>query len=182
MEPCPVDVSEILDVLGASVDVSGDLEVGNLTVGAEEFVAKGPAHYDVTVTNSGTGLVAAGRVALPVIAVCSRCLCDFATSIEGDVEGFYVHPGHDEDVPEEQEIEYISSDKTVDIGPALMAALILEAPFAPLHDEQCAGICPTCGADLNEGPCECPGEVPADHPFAALQSLLGEEGEGGEDR
>ena len=37
----------------------------------------------------------------------------------------------------------------------ILAGLILEAPFAPLHDEDCAGICPQCGADLNTDPCDC---------------------------
>lgn len=181
MQPCIVDVSKILDVRAATIELSGELEIGDLTVGAEEFVAKGPASYSVTVTNCGTGLVANGRIELPVTAICSRCLCDFATKIEGEVEGFYVHPGHDEDVPEEQDVEYISIDETIDLGPALLAALILDAPFAPLHDENCAGICPTCGADLNEGPCECPkGDIPAEHPFAALKSLL--ETNGGDER
>jgi uncharacterized protein len=49
---------------------------------------------------------------------------------------------------------------------------VLEAPFAPLHDEECAGICPECGADLNQGPCGCETAVRGPHPFAALEGLL----------
>ena len=56
-----------------------------------------------------------------------------------------------------------------------MAALVLEAPFAPVHDDECAGLCYTCGADLNEGGCGCEHGVSDDHPFAALGSLFEDE-------
>jgi hypothetical protein len=58
-----------------------------------------------------------------------------------------------------------------------LSALVLEAPFAPLHDAECAGICPTCGADLNEGPCGCEAQVDGAHPFAGLGDLFEEPGE-----
>jgi uncharacterized protein len=83
-----------------------------------------------------------------------------------------VRPGDDQGLPEEQEIEYIDAENHVDVLPAVMAALVLEAPFAPLHDEECAGICPACGADLNNGPCACAQNSGNDNPFAALQGLL----------
>ena len=55
-----------------------------------------------------------------------------------------------------------------------MSALVLEAPFAPLHDDDCAGICPECGADLNTEPCDCASKPDPDNPFAALGDLLDE--------
>jgi len=61
----------------------------------------------------------------------------------------------------------------VDIMDAVLSVLTLELPFAPVHDEQCKGICATCGADLNEGPCGCE-PVLRDSPFAALKGLLSE--------
>jgi uncharacterized protein len=169
-----VDVAPIFEVLGESISIDDDLALETLQVGAETFVPTGPAHMDVTITNTGTAVIAMGTVTLPVLATCARCLVEFPTEISGEVNGFYVAPGHDEGIPEEQEIEYIDAENHIDILPAVMAALVLEAPFAPLHDEQCAGICPLCGADLNEGPCGCASAPDDGHPFAALQDLLTE--------
>ncbi|HEY5540927.1 MAG TPA: DUF177 domain-containing protein [Coriobacteriia bacterium] len=168
-----VDVQSILEVLAETIEVSDDLPLDTFEVGTEVFKPQGPAHFDVTLTNTGTAIVGMGKVRLPVLATCARCLAEFPVVIEGEVDGFYIRPGQEEGLPDEQQIEYIDFDHHVDILPAVMAALILEAPFAPLHDENCAGICATCGADLNEGPCGC--QEPADdsHPFAALRDLLG---------
>ena len=174
MDSYRVDVESILEVLAETIQVSDDLVLDDFEVGAEVFKPQGPAHFDVTLTNTGTAIIAMGTVSLPVIATCVRCLVEFPTTIGAEVDGFYVQPGKDKDLPEEQEVAYIDSTLHVDILPAIMAALVLEAPFAPLCDEECAGICQTCGADLNEGPCKC--DRPADdvHPFAGLKGLLGD--------
>jgi uncharacterized protein len=170
-----VDVAPINEVLGESVAVSDDLVLETFEVGTEVFRPTGPAHFDLTITNTGTAIIAMGSVALPALATCARCLADFPIDITSEVDGFYISPGEEEGIPEEQEIEYIDADNRIDILPAVMAALVLEAPFAPLHDEACAGICATCGADLNEGLCGCEqAPVRPDHPFAALEGLLGE--------
>lgn len=172
-----VSIADILGEHGASVLVSGDLPLDKLVVGDEEFPFRGPAVVSVDLTNTGAGIVAMGTVTAPVTAECARCLRTFDTDIVGEVEGFYVEPGHEVGLPEEQEVEFVSADSSVDIMPALMEALTVAAPFAPLHAEDCAGICSECGADLNEGACAC-GQAPAqDHPFAKLASLLPENGD-----
>lgn len=172
-----VDVAELLEELGSEIAVSGTLELSELRVGDEVFRAIAPAAFDVVVANTGAGLVASGEVRLAVRAECCRCLREFETEIVGAVEGFYVSQDQTDTLPEEQEYELID-DRTVELVPALVAALTVEAPFAPLHDEECAGICPECGADLNEGPCACPPSAEAAGPFGALADLLGSPAEG----
>jgi len=179
METYPVKIAELLDSLGNSMPISDSFTLPSLDVGDEHFEMLGPVTFDVTVANTGTAVIAYGRVSVPVTAQCRRCLCDFPTTIEGDVEGFYVYPGADDDIPEEQDVEYIDPDGAIDLMPALMSVLVLEAPFAPLHDEECAGICTECGTDLNTGSCSCPTGSGEDHPFAALKALASEDNDEG---
>jgi len=180
MDSYRVDIQSILEVLAETIEVSDDLPLDAFEVGTEVFKPQGPAHFDVTLTNTGTAIIGMGRVKLPALATCARCLVEFPTTIEAEVDGFYVMPGRDQDLPEEQEIEYIDAEYHIDILPAVMAALVLEAPFAPLHDEECAGICAECGADLNEGPCGCEDQPDDSHPFSALKSILDEPAGSGE--
>jgi uncharacterized protein len=37
----------------------------------------------------------------------------------------------------------------------LRQALLLSLPMQPLCKPDCAGLCPICGQDLNQGPCDC---------------------------
>jgi len=177
--PYLVDVSSILDEHGASVTVDAPFSLDAYSVGDDAYTLKDAATVDATISNTGAGLVAYGTVTARVTAVCARCLCEFELPIAADIEGFYVTPGHDIDLPEEQEVEFIDEDGMIDIAPALHAAIVLETPFAPLHDAECEGICPTCGADLNAEHCACdhePGPVEdAPNPFARLQGMFDEE-------
>ena len=174
MDTYRVDVKSILDSLGESIQVADTLQLDVLEVGDEHFSLREPIRFDVRLINTGTGIVGMGTVVAPVLATCARCLCEFPTDITAEVDGFYVETGKSADLPEEQEVELLDVDGFIDILPSVMAALVLEAPFAPLHDEECAGICVECGTDLNTGTCTCADAPGLEHPFAALKTLLAE--------
>ena len=53
---------------------------------------------------------------------------------------------------------------------SLFLVICLALPVKPLCREECAGLCPRCGADRNAGACGCP-EPEGDSPFAVLKSL-----------
>lgn len=175
MQQLRVDISSLLDDLGASSIVDGEISLDRLAVGDEVFTLLEPAKFSVELTNTGAGIVAQGTVSARTTATCSRCLEPFELLIDAGVEGFYIQPGDENDVPQEQEIEPVYADGTVDIAPALRAALTLEAPFAPVHDEGCAGLCPVCGCNLNQERCGCHSESDLEGPFAALKDLLDED-------
>lgn len=166
-----IDVSDILDNLADSVDAELDVALEPLVVGSEGFEPLSPAHVSATLTYAGTAIVATGTTDVEVQAVCSRCLREFPFRVSGSIEGFYVRHGSEDELPEDQEFEFIE-ERAVDLLPAIRSALVLELPFAPVHAEDCPGICPVCGKDLSDGPCGCEPDV-SDSPFARLKELLG---------
>lgn len=172
MDKYTVDVGPIMETTGADLIVEDALDFEPLTLGAETFPFKTPASFTVTVINTVAGLVAAGVVQATVEAECSRCLVHFDMQLHGTVEGFYVTKQHAEGLPEEQAYELIT-DGRIDLLPAIRQALAVEAPYAPLHDERCAGICPTCGCDRNVETCACE-PVAEGSPFEALKGILEE--------
>lgn len=175
MESYKVDLSTIREVTGAQLHVSGSVELPPLTVGDETFTFTRPVDFDATLTNTSAGIVASGEVRATVTAVCSRCLEPFESPLTGEIEGFYVPGGRQEGIPAEQAVEPVSEGR-VDLMPAILTALAVEAPFAPLHAEDCKGICPVCGADRNVEECGCEPEAVAS-PFDALKGLFPEDGE-----
>lgn len=171
-----VDVRPLLEDLGATLSLDTDADLPDISLGTETFTPLGPAHLIAHVTNSGAGIVVSGTIDATFQATCSRCLREFPLAISAPVEGFYVQPGHDDEIPEEQEVSYITEGGSIDLMEQILAAIVLELPFAPLHAEDCPGICPECGADLAEGPCGCEPDR-SDSPFAVLKDLLPPEGE-----
>ena len=58
----------------------------------------------------------------------------------------------------------------IDIDLLVVEQIVLALPFKALCSEECKGICPHCGANLNLEPCQCAGKQ-ADSPFATLQAI-----------
>ena len=76
----------------------------------------------------------------------------------------------------------MSDDDTIDLAEPIFAAILMETPYVVLCREDCKGLCPHCGANLNEGDCGCAEQMEsveaATGPFAALAGLnFDDEGE-----
>ena len=98
---------------------------------------------------------------------CARCLRDLEVPLFYHVERPKADTVENED--ENDEIILLQNG-VVDLDEIATETIVLEADMSYLCDEDCQGLCPTCGADLNEGPCSC--HKPVDERFAALAELL----------
>ena len=117
-----------------------------------------------------------GTLTGKVLRECVRCLMSFGedVSLPWDAEFRQSKPSsvvsmsskkmkkggrrHDSAVDDEQENEidtYPITDNQIDLLPGLREHLILATPLQPLCQENCEGLCQVCGANLNEGVCEC---------------------------
>jgi uncharacterized protein len=164
------EVRTLFSSLSASRTVTGQLELSDVVLGEQAYRFEEPIAFEITLTNTGAGIVADGWSRARALTSCVRCLCDMALDVEAPVEGFYVLPGKERDLPEEQEVEIVADDMTIDLAPAIEQSLIVELPYAPVHDDACRGICASCGADLNVETCDCAGQPPAGR-FDVLRSL-----------
>jgi len=168
---------ELFEVSGGSA-FNGSLCLEELKVGPDTLRFAEPLPWNVFVANTGEGsLLVTGSISGMATTDCARCLEPFEIDLEGEVEGFVFLTDPGDDLPEdmeEDEYEVLDEHRGVDIRTFLEAALVLDAPLVPLHDEDCLGLCPNCGKNLNEGPCDCNDEPDPDfeaakNPFAALK-------------
>jgi len=172
MEPTyRVDLARVAGGVASYIDISDEFALERLALGEQEYRFAAPPRFDVTITDTGDAFVARGTVSADTLAVCSRCVCDFPLHLEGEVDGFYVRLDQTDELPQEQEYELIDAEDHIDLANALIGALSFQIPFVPLHDEQCAGLCPMCGADMNVEDCSCVPEPDTSNPFAALLEL-----------
>ena len=173
--PYKVEIRSLLESLSSSRTLHGEFDASDIELGGQPFSFNGPVTFEVTLTNSGAGIVASGTARATLETPCVRCLCDTRVAMEAEVDGVYVRPGHANEFPEEQEVELIGDDSTIDLEPAIMASVVVELPFAPVHDADCKGICPVCGGDLNITECGC--VAPAKpSPFDVLKSFADTDG------
>src|SRR5579884_814806 len=73
--------------------------------------------------------------------------------------------------PMEEEVAFpIDEHHQLDLTEAIRQNILVSLPMVPICGEDCAGLCPQCGKDLNSGLCECKPEI--DTRFSVLEQLL----------
>ena len=106
-----------------------------------------------------------------VAVPCRRCLktCDINVQLVKDL--YYKRGGNFEEDTDDDYIIIPTDEKEIDLEGPLSELLLLEFPSYPLCDQDCRGLCPQCGIDLNEGVCDCETES-IDPRWEALRSLI----------
>ena len=163
-----IDVSELLlEKTGAQVDVGISLGHQLLPDDLDVTSVNGTLHLGRTTE----GIWVRGTLAVGVDLQCVRCLAPVERELEIELdERFQLPPIDGED---KGEVYPIDVDHHIDLKPVLREAVVVSTPMRVLCRVDCAGLCPTCGQDLKEGPCDCPTDD-IDPRMAVLGALLEE--------
>ena len=172
-----VDLSDRLENPGESYQLSGHIDGDGYAVGEKELTLPEGASYDVVFTNAGDGILVTGIVRASVTGECDRCLEPAAFEVAGEIEEYYLFEEPEDPESYEDGFELIGPDRVIDLGDAISDAVVMDTPFVVLCQPDCKGLCPTCGANLNEGDCGCAEAAEQawvdseENPFAALKGL-----------
>lgn len=160
-----IDVRPILHTPGKRLNFRFELDLSGL-----EFDGRRPAGRPVAVEgevrNTADLLELELTAETTLDAVCDRCGKEFPLEKEISYSCMLAEELQNE---ESDEIVLLEDGK-VDAGDLARTAFILGMDSKTLCSEDCKGLCPRCGADLNLGPCSCKREP--DPRLAALASLL----------
>ena len=156
-----VNTVELLRQLGNRRDVEVVLDPGDLDVHDERIT--GPVDVRVGLESTLDGIEVAGTITVPWATVCRRCLRPVDGVAGIDVAELYQERVVDPDA-------FAIEGDQLDLAPMVRELVLLELPDAPLCRDDCAGICPVCGADRNDAPCRCDTSVRDDR-WAALDEL-----------
>lgn len=174
MKPFIVSMDSDLEEVGGTRMLKGTLDETSYHVGVDEYKTPEGVAYDLILTNTGEGILLSGLVKCTAQTRCARCLDPVELDIAGEVEGYYLlEPAEKVEGYEEDEFEVIDDEGNFDIAGPLEAALVFDTPYVTLCKDDCKGLCPHCGKNLNEGPCDCPPDDGIDemNPFAVLKNL-----------
>ncbi len=142
----------------------------------EEIEATEPLAGKLKLTRTANGVLATGEMHTVVSIECRRCLQAFASPVEFTIEEEFVPTidvttGVHLPTGNEEEALLIDEHHILDLTEVVRQYIILAREQYPLCDEACAGLCPICGHNLNEGPCGCQ-DTSEDPRWAALRELL----------
>ena len=151
-----INVSQLLqEPIGATREVQVD-EVAALENGAVHQV-----RGNCQLLRTQRSILVKCRLNADADLTCSRCLNTFPCPLTLKFEEEYlptvdVATGAPLDTGGESGSFTINQQHILDLQEAIRQYALLTTPMKPLCDENCAGLCPRCGQNLNQGSCGCP--------------------------
>ena len=151
---------------------------------SEEVLAATDARLDaarlranLVLNRSHHDVIAQGTLSGVLEVPCARCTAPARLAVDSPFHVTFVPAATEEDSSseeirlEESELDVATyADDMVDLAETLREQVLLALPIAQLCREDCRGLCPRCGTDLNVGACECPPQ-PEDERWAALRNV-----------
>lgn len=167
-----IDLANIAGTPGAR----GRYSISEEVAPTEEFSCVGPVVGEIEVENSGSLLLVRGEFRALVRLACVRCLETFEQSLRMKIEEEFATEETEPDIPtmdREEPQASAMSHFVLDIAELVRQQLLLNIPMAMSCREDCRGICPQCGQNLNEGQCGCE-RGPSDSRWSPIANILKE--------
>ncbi len=134
----------------------------------------GPISFALRVRRDGQSVHVDGWLHAIVVGECSRCLSSTRIPVAREMDLEYrplsLMPDDEETELDDDDldVDYYAEDG-LDLRTILAEQVVLGLPMKILCTEDCLGLCPQCGVDRNQEPCDC--EPPADPRLADLADL-----------
>jgi uncharacterized protein len=145
---------DVRDLHQGPVETVGQLEPEDPTFAGLSLDLDGPVQVEGRLAQTGDQeFFWQARLTGRLRGACRRCLTDVVYPLDADVEVLF---SADPDAADDPSVYPLKAPVThVDVRPAVREEVALAVSAYPLCREDCAGLCPRCGADLNVGPCGC---------------------------
>ena len=146
----------------STLELSGSVALGLGEGRAPETALSG----ELTIQNLESRVLASGTLQASGTAECARCLASFRIDWDVPVDFMVLRDVHSEET-EGETLLILQRDGEVELAESLREFAALAYPQSTVCREDCRGLCASCGADLNNGPCGCV-EEPIDPRWAGL--------------
>ncbi len=111
-----------------------------------------------TFTRTAAGILVQAECQTKAVWTCGRCAGPYTQLMTLEIEEEFI-PAYDmvsrARVEIDEETYRIDASHTLDLAEAVQEGALLASPIKPLCRSNCAGLCPVCGANLNEATCTC---------------------------
>lgn len=164
-----IDLSSILKDYGGVMKVCVKSDFRDTDFLGEKFSFPEGLLVDGRITNNTKSLHLSAKVTGKLVTECARCLKPVEDDISFDISEILVRDDDKDKVTDEDVV--IFSGYTLDIDDIVIDNFLMNISGKYLCKEDCKGLCPKCGQDLNLGECECSDEE-IDPRWAALAEIM----------
>jgi uncharacterized protein len=135
-----------------------------------EVRLQGPLEVSLEVQQAGPDVLVRGTISGELEASCRRCLDDLQVPVREEVALLFRRGVSPFEAEDEEVYSLPENERELDLGPAIREQLLLAVPQFVNCSEECKGLCPHCGTNLNDATCSCE-TTDSDNRWAALRKL-----------
>lgn len=146
-----LDLKRILVVDGAEQRFNYGIDMSSFESDSHEFPIKDPVKVEGLVRNIAGVVELTAKATLCYQTICDRCCVPVSEKITQPISYLLATSVQNED---SEEILLVENEQ-LDLDQLVISDIILNLPMKHLCDENCKGLCPVCGKNLNEGNCDC---------------------------
>ena len=163
---------DIRSLASKAIQVDGELAVNDPVWQEDDARPATPVHVLGRLSAAGTDrYYFSGHLAAEATGECRKCLTDVSVSVADDIQLLFVEADTEgSDDPDVYVVDPRSHE--LDMRPALREQWLLAVPAFVQCREDCKGLCPTCGTDLNVSACDC--APTTDSRWDALRNVRGQ--------
>lgn len=145
-----INVATALKQTGQAFDASLEECFGEQSFGGRSIHFAQPVHVDMQYTFDGQSFSVSGTIETVLRSCCARCLAEFDETMQITFEERFVKTR-----PEDDEESYLYEGDVLELDTMVLDNLFLHLPIQSLCSEDCLGLCPICGVNLNTTACDC---------------------------
>ena len=156
-----IDLTENFANVGKAIALSMDCNLDSgLLPYPNSTLTKVTLDFEVTFVKPNVRVD--GKIVCFVHGFCDKCLHEVSTQISLPFDQIFFKDSSDEEA-------YVYTDSRLDLTKAICDEIVLSLPSSLLCKEDCKGLCPKCGVNLNEQQCDC--DTTRENAFSVLKDL-----------
>ncbi|MCG8608597.1 DUF177 domain-containing protein [bacterium] len=96
------------------------------------------------------------RVGTTIACICDLCLEEFSQKLHDEFRLLYASPEDYAVYRDDDEVRMLNPrTREIDLADGVRESLLLSVPLKSVCSDECKGLCPQCGANLNAESCHC---------------------------
>ncbi|MGO3751148.1 MAG: YceD family protein [Peptoniphilaceae bacterium] len=171
-----LNIKNFLESSDKVMNFDGKLENQETKYDISDLNLKFPIEYKGTIYDIDKEILLDLYIKYKYNTQCDRCLKPILKEEDSNFKGYLLKGEYPEAI-EESDVQYfeLNNDYEILLDDIIISQIITDRPFKNLCDEDCRGLCPQCGQDLNNGNCDCDKNNNIDIRFEKLKNLFNDE-------
>jgi uncharacterized protein len=148
-----IDVSDILNQGDTSKKFCGNINLDDISFQGDSISFPEPLDISGYIKNTGESLEMYAKITGYMVLPCSRCSLLHKRPIDMPLNLRFKRNG--EPIDSEDLDVFVYTNKQIKLDDIALEYILLDLPIKRLCNDECKGICPHCGINLNEHECDC---------------------------